>query len=284
MQTIYIDVYFLINFSVDLLSLHLASLFSKVKVSPFGMILSALFGGLYAVILIFLNQSIVYYLFVSVLFFLSILLFCARGCRWSRKIKFLASFLVMEILIGGVVYFLYGIIERSFEEGILNEIKIDRNRLILALLVLLAIVFLKLILRLFNNNFSEKSVKLKLIIWGCEYFVEALVDSGNFLKDPMDLSPVMLVKERFYKKIFPHGAPGVSSMDTVAEKIKKHIRLIPMTSSGDVKILCGLRPDDVFVFSSGKYEKINLIIAFDEEGGSYAGFDGLIPNSVLENL
>ena len=32
-----------------------------------------------------------------------------------------------------------------------------------------------------------------------------------------------------------------------------------------------------------EYEKINLTIAFDKEGGSFAGFDALIPLVALEN-
>lgn len=284
MQTIYIDVYFLINFSVDLLSLHLASLFTKIKVSPFGMIASAFLGGLYAVILIFLEQNALTYIFTSLLFFGLILFFSARGCRWIRKIKFLAAFLLMEMLIGGIVHFVYGILERSMEKGFLSEIESDRNLLILSLVVLLAIGVLKILLMLFNNNFSERSVRIKIDVFGNEYFVDALVDSGNFLKDPMDLSPVMLAKKEFYKKIFPDGVPNVTALDTISSDTKKRIRLIPVTSSGEVKILCAIKADGVFVLRNNRYEKINLTIAFDEEGGSFAGFNGLIPNSALENL
>lgn len=284
MQTIYIDVYFLINFTVDLLSLHLASLFTKIKISQPGMIISAFFGGVYAVVLIFLEEKTITYLCVSLLFFFSVMYFSTRGCRLVRKIKFLAAFLLMEMLIGGIVYFLYGILERSANSRLLSEMESDRNLLILSLVVLLAIGVLKLVLLMFNNNFSEKSAKLKIVMFNKEFFIDALVDSGNFLRDPMDLSPVMLIKAEFSKKILPFEIPDVDNIESVSDTLKKRIRIIPATSLSDVKILCGLKPDAVFALKNKRYEKINLIIAFDKAEGSFAGFEALIPHSALNNL
>ena len=43
MQTLYIDVYFLINFTVDLIALHLASEFSKIEIKGLRLILFAVF-------------------------------------------------------------------------------------------------------------------------------------------------------------------------------------------------------------------------------------------------
>ena len=56
-----------------------------------------------------------------------------------------------------------------------------------------------------------------------EYFVDALVDSGNFAVDPIDMSPIMIITFAFAKKIFPHGVPDIYGADSVEEKIKKRI-------------------------------------------------------------
>ena len=50
MKTIYIDVYFLINFSVDLLALYFAAMFMKIRATNLRLVLAALVGALYAVI------------------------------------------------------------------------------------------------------------------------------------------------------------------------------------------------------------------------------------------
>ena len=71
--------------------------------------------------------------------------------------------------------------------------------------LLALLLTLIMILSLFADTVVEKNVKLKIVFLKKEYTVDALVDSGNLLKDPMDLSPVMLVKSNFTKEIFPRG-------------------------------------------------------------------------------
>lgn len=284
MQTIYVDIYFLINFTVDLLSLHIASCFTKIKVSAFGILVSSIVGGLYAVFLVFLPQKIYINLIGTVLFFSFLLFLCVRGCRFIRKVKFIIAFLLTQIIIGGTVYFSYGIIERSLKETDFIEVESSRNLLVLSLVVLLSIGVLKILLMLFKNNFSEKNVKIKMVVFEKEYEIDALVDSGNFAIDPMDNSPIMLVKPSLAEKIFPYGIPDIYEAQAISEKIRKRVRIIPISTALNSKILLGLRPDSVFVLNPRGCEKINLTIAFDKEGGSFAGFEALIPLIALENI
>ena len=44
-KTLYIDIYFLLNFIIDLVSLHFAALFAGIKVSNKRLLLSALICG-----------------------------------------------------------------------------------------------------------------------------------------------------------------------------------------------------------------------------------------------
>ncbi len=284
MQTIYVDIYFLINFTVDLLSLHLASVFTKVRVSAGALLISGILGGVYSVILVFLPENPWLFLLGSMLFFGLILLLCTKGCRTVRKIKYIIAFLLMQIIIGGMVYFSYGLLERAIKNSFIEEIENESNLIVLSLVVLLSIGVLKLLLMLFRNNMSESSVKLKIIIFDTEYFVDALVDSGNFAKDPMDMSPVMLVKQEFARKVFPYGVPDIFEVQEISEKIKRKVRAVPISTATETKILCGLRPDSAFVVKRNECERIKLTIAFDQEGGSFAGFDALIPLAALENI
>jgi len=283
MQTIYIDIYFLINFTVDLLSLHLASVFTRIRVSPFGIILSSFFGGAVALVFIFVPENLMIFLGGSAVYFLLVLLLCAKGCRPVRKIKFIISFLMMQTAIGGIVFFVYGALERAVGNNRFEELENNRNLLVMALIVLLSIGVLKILLILFRNNMSMSNVKLKIVVFEKEFFLDALVDSGSFAKDPMDMSPVMLVKASFAKKIFPYGVPDILETQAISDRIKKRIRAVPISTASSSTILCGFRPDSVFVVKKYGLERIKLTIAFDKEGGSFAGFDALIPYAALEN-
>ena len=284
MQTLYIDIYFLINFTVDLLSIHMAVLFTKLKASQGGMIISALIGALYAVALVFMPKNKVLFVIGTLLYFFAVAVIIARGCRISRKVKFIAAFLFMEILIGGTVYFVYGVLNRIISQESLEEMKNERNLVVFSLVILLSIGVLKILLSLFRNNVSETKARVKLILFDDEYYFDALIDSGNFLKDPMDLSPVMLINPKLSKKIFPYGAPDISETDNISEKMRKRIRVIPISFISGKKVLCGFKADGVLVENNGKYEPINVTIAFDKEEGSFAGFDALLPYSALENI
>jgi len=283
MPTVYIDIYFLINFTVDLLSLHMASVFTKIRLSAVGLLFSAAMGAIFAIVLLFVPENTTVFIFCSACFFSSIFLFTLRGCRAFRKIKYIIAFLFMQIIIGGLVYYFYGLLERNVSSGAFDEFETDRNLLLLSLMVLLSIGILKILLMLFKNNMSEREVKLKIVMLEKEYFVDALVDSGNFAVDPIDMSPIMIITFAFAKKIFPHGVPDIYGADSVEENIKKRIRLIPITGVSETKILCAFRADKVFVIKNNECEKINLTIAIDKEGGSFAGYDALISLAALEN-
>ncbi len=284
MQTIYVDIYFLVNFTVDLLSLHLAAKFVKIKISPLRLILSALIGGAYAVILVLIPKSDIVFSFLTLGTLFTMIQISAFGCRTVRKIKLMVSFLLSQISIGGMVYFSYGFLNRLVEKSNIESGSANRNLLIMSLVVLLSIGVLKILIMLFGNNFSERSIKVKIVLFDKEYISEAFIDTGNLAQDPMDLSPVMLIKPALSKKIFPYGIPNLCEIHAISEKLKKRVRIIPLKLSGERKTLCGIRADSVYVFKKDGYEKINVTIAFDEEGGSYGGFEILMPATALENL
>lgn len=281
MQTLYVDIYFLINFTVDLLSLSLAAKIANIRPSPIALLLSAVLGGIYAVVLVFVPQEPFIFFCLSAVFLFGIIFISSKGCAFFRKIKLTAAFLISQILIGGAVYFSYGILERAMKVNEDNANPVNRNLLVLGLIVLLSIGILRLSMTLFRNNWSEKSVKLKIVLFEKEYFTEAFVDNGNLAVDPMDLSPVMLVKSSLGRKFFPYGIPDLSEVDAISEKIKNRIRIIPISTAVGNKTLCGIRTDSVYVLKNQRYEKINLTIAFDKEGGSYGGFEALIPMLAL---
>ena len=284
MKTVYVDIYFLINFSVDLLSLHMASRFTKIPVSGIRMLLGAAVGGIYAVLLVFLPKNPILFSFATVVSGLIIVNICASKCAKMRKIKYFAAFLFFEIIIGGTVYFIYGILERNIEYTIIDENGTNRNVLILSLVVLLSIGVLKLFLSLFKNTVSEKSVELKILLFDKEYLISALVDTGNLASDPLDLTPVTFLSNQTSNKLMKGSVPYASVPESLDEKTKKRIRLIPITVSGKTKILYAIKPDSVYVIRPYGCEKINTVIAFDKEVRSYGGFEALVPASALDNI
>ena len=92
MRTLYIDVYFLINFTVDILSLYFAAMFSKIPTSTKRLVISALLGSTTAVITVFLPEQPLLKFVVATLGLLLMGYIAPKPIKLRRKIKFILSF------------------------------------------------------------------------------------------------------------------------------------------------------------------------------------------------
>ncbi len=280
MKTLYVDVYFLINFTVDLLALYFASSFAKIPTTAIRLSIAAAIGALYAVICTLFIENY----FVAVLFAIATLVLIvyigSRKISFIRRVKYLIAFLIFEILIGGLVYYAYTLLDRltqnvSFTEGA----AVNKKLLLLSALVLLSFGILKLIVALFGNSRSIKSVPLYFKIGDIEIETEALVDSGNLAEDPFEKTPVMFIKK---SEMVKHTKININPLLSEESKFKNKIRIIPIKRAGDTKIFYGFKPDFVSVIKNKKREEIKVVIAIDDEGGNYGGFSALLPISAIE--
>lgn len=285
MQTLYIDVYFLINFTVDLLALYFSASFSKIPTTTPRLMIASLVGALYAIFgILLLNNSIVM-LPLSILFLIIMVFIVAKGVSTYRRIKYTVSFLIFEILIGGLVYYGYLTLDRYVKDASSFQIGGEnRNLLILSLLVLLSIGVLKLIVSFFGNARSERCARILILDGKKETNVDALIDSGNLATDPFDKTPIMLIRADKGKEIFGIKQSALDFPDALDYNIKKKIRVIPVRFGENQKILYGFKPDGAFVITKKGRERISVVIALDEESTGYAGCHALLPLGAIEDI
>ncbi len=285
MKTLYIDVYFLINFTVDILSLYFAACLSKVPTTTRRLISSALIGGAIAIIVVFLPEIPILKLVVATLGLLFMGLVAPKRVGIRRKIKYVFAFLIFEALVGGVVSFIWGILDK-YISGLFDGAgggAVNRKMLLLSLIVLLSIGVFKMIVSFFSNIESEGSVDLEISFLENRAVVSAFVDSGNLAVDPMDMSPVLLIKKDVAKSILPENIIELSNIDALDRGVKKRIRLIPISRGGETHVLVGVKADSVKVIKTDCSEEISVTLAIDKEGGSFGGFKALMPSAALDN-
>ena len=140
-----------------------------------------------------------------------------------------------------------------------------------------------MIVSFFSNNESEKSVEIEISFQDKKTSVSAFVDSGNLAVDPMDMSPVVLIKEDVAKTILPENIINLSNIDSLDRSVKKRIRLIPVSSGGATHVLVGVKTDGVFVLKGEKREELRVTLAVDKKGGTFGGFSALMPSAALDN-
>lgn len=281
MQTIYIDVYFLINFSIDALALYFAIRVSKMQGSLARLILASVVLSLGACIYtVFFYLKPIGYLLLFFAFSLGVLI-SIRQMNIPRFFKLALWFLLFLFLIGGVVHYAYGVFSDLLEKSNIdiNYGAENRKYLLLAAFVLLAIGIVRLFILLYESTKHLDCVTLSFVLFDKKYELRAMIDSGNLLKDPLTCVPVVLVKERALALPFALYGDEVAELDY---HYKKQLRVIPTRSLGFEKMLYGFYLDQITLYFGKKQRQAALTIAIDPEGGTYGGFDALAPSQIAE--
>lgn len=123
--------------------------------------------------------------------------------------------------------------------------------------------------RLANDLFH---VPVKIIFGEADIEVEALIDTGNQLQDPLSQTPVIVVEYNALKKLLPREIQIVFEYDanpdlmTVLDSLAKtswsaRFRVIPFTSLGQTNgMLIGFRPDRIEVHNGDNHIRTKNVI------------------------
>lgn len=284
MKTLYIDIYFLINFSVDVLAFYYAANMSHIKIGNLRLTLLGVIGGASAIIHILADSVLV----TVANALISLLLFAFIGAGrvgLLRRLKFLLLFFIIQFLIGGCVTFGYEILDKYLYPLIvdIDDSVANRGALIFAVLVLFAIFIIRLLVLLFTSRSDEHSVGLSISLDGKKYECEAFVDSGNLVRDPISLTPVIFISAEGIRRMRLPVELSADSIDTLGGVYKSRIRLIPITVGGRSKVFVGFKLDSVCIKSRGSAESVDAIIVLNKEEKTYAGYDSLIPSCLVND-
>lgn len=282
MQTLYVDVYFLINFTVDLLALYFAAALSKAPTSAVRISVSAAVGALGAVLIILLPEMPLLKMLCS---FLSVLLMAFIGTkkiRLVRRMKFTFAFFIFSALVGGATYYAWGIFDKFLYGKITEEGGVtNRKMLFFSMIVLFSIGVFKMIVSFFSHTQCEGSAEVEISFGEKTLRAEAFIDSGNLAIDPMDMRPVLFIKTGVAEDVFPENVVHLGDPDVLPRDVRRRIRLIPISRGGATHVLTGIKADKVCIIKNGRCEQISVTVAIDKEDGDYGGYDILLPSSVV---
>ena len=271
-MTLYVDVYVLINFTVDLLAIFFALRLNRIFTKTYKIVLAAAIGSFQALLYVIFFEGFIFGALFSLFYFAFLSVFIARRVSFIRKIKFTAAFCLLEILIGGLVYFLYLQLNKYVDldkEGGGAE---NRRLLIFAVLVLLAIGFLKLTITVLTSAKTERTVLINVLLDGRKSSVSCFVDSGNLAYDLLDKSPAVFLSRKAFLRIF-------GTLTLPCEKYKSKMRLIPVKQNGKTRLYYGIKCEDVRVEHKGDWEKESVVLVLGDEE-NYGGYEGLAPSVI----
>ena len=285
MKTVYVDIYFLINFCVDAIALGIALYILKIKCGIKRLILAAALGAGYAVLgIIFSDKRYIMPLLTVPIFALMVFV-VTKGVTLVRKIKYGVAFLLSEIVIGGFVYYGFLLLDRLLEDfGVSGAPLENRNFFTWSVIVLLSYGIVKIMMYLIGNSASIRCVRVCVGYDGREESFEALVDTGNLVEEPTGGRPVVFITEELATKIIGEKPDFSGDVTKLGEGLKKRVRFVPVKSSEGVRMLPGFLSDYVTVVNKGKYENINVSFAIDKKGELYGGYPALMPAVAIDNV
>lgn len=286
-QDVYIDLYFLINTSMDLLSLMIAAALLHRRVGRLRAILAAAFGGLYAVTSLLLLWNGIWG-FAADCFAALLICLIAFG-RAQKKagtqkllslLKIAAVYVLVSMILGGIMTALYSLLNRlqlPFESLQGEGLSVWS----FAILTAAAGLMTAKGGRFLGLSHKTKTVTVDAVLFGHPITLQAMVDTGNLLRDPIsgksvilaDLPRIAHTLPAPLKKACESGRYGdyLSSPETC-----KQTRPICAHTAGGATLLIAIIPDRLTLTSGTESYDAEYLIAPSDLGERAQGFDAII--------
>ncbi len=292
MQVVYIDVLFIINFCMDFIALYISGSFLHIKRDKLLISLSALLGGAYAVFSIIFegNKLLNFFIGIAVSFLLCYITYNKELTR-ARYLRLCAVFYFVSILLGGAITAFFNLLSSVFHSFSFESMGETENKMLLfVFLSLFSSALVMFFSRIFTKEISNISCKLTVTINGNSKTLDALIDSGNFLTEPISGKKVIIVNSEAIApilsssmiKAITHQLSGIENLHTSEAK---RLRIIPVKAITGETIMTGYIPDSLKIERENKGKHViilaDAIIGFDVSKEKFAECDAIIPLSLL---
>ena len=290
-QTVYIDLFFLINFSMDFLGLFLATKLLGREKSILRLALSAIFGGVYACLaLIFPLDS--YFPLLSIVVDALACVAMAFIAVFKRKaprgvISFALVYGAVSILLGGAMTALFYAfnrlgLDKAFS-GAENTVSDGISVYIFAVFAAISGFITLIGGRFFKKKALRQGGTLEIEYRGRRVGLECMCDSGNLLREPISQIPCILIELEAVKKILPDRffeAVKSDELEKIPLSESSRIRMIPAQSASGEALLIGMRPDKIILNMGSGAICVAAYLAFTRQKISANGARALVPSEL----
>lgn len=254
-RTVYADLLFLINFSMDFLCFFLVSRLFSRSISLPRVLLASTVGGLYAVFSLFLPFRGLLLLFcdASACAVMCLIAFLRRGISASRMMTEILIHMGISMALGGVMTAVYSLLN---EAGISKLLKNDSDGISAWIFLLLAAVgggATMLGSRFFRRNVEQRYFSVTVGLCGKERTFRATVDTGNALRDPTSGVPAAAVSVSALKGFLPPEIcrtaqeNPIKCFSSLPEEYRSRARLLPVRTVTGEGMLLAFRTDFSYI-------------------------------------
>lgn len=285
-RTVYLDIYFLINFSMDFLGLFLSARLLERRVLYYRLVLAAALGALYACSALFLPIGGLWSFLLDALvcFLIGAVAVLERGSIRSA-LSFSLVFGAVSILLGGAMTALFYIFNRLGVDLLFADGG-NGDSVSVWLFAVLAGISGLLALKgggALKRRTVRRRGRIELEYCKKSLSLVCLCDSGNLLREPISHFPCVLVELDALTSILPRSlCEGVreGNITLLEERERARIRLIPSQSATGKAMLVGLRVDALRIDMGGGATPIDAYVVLLTEKISERGIKALVPSEI----
>ncbi len=284
-QSVYADLYFLINTAMDLLCLMITASLLHVRVKRWRAIIAASLGGAYSVAALLLGGGGVLGFFsdCAVGILMCAITFATRRLTFARLLKCTVVQFFTSMLLGGIMTGLYALLNRL--ELPFEALEGDGLSVWLFALLSAAAGFATVTGgRFFGFAKRTKHVHVEATLLGKPLCFDAMVDTGNLLRDPISGRGVIVVKKELILPLLPPSLLLAVEADRPDAWLSdpayvRYVRLIPAQTATGRAWLPALLPQALSVTEGRMTYIADYLIAPAELGDRAAGLDAVIPGN-----
>lgn len=250
---VYGDLLFIMNFLMDFTLLYAVARFGNFRVTILPLLAASLIGAIYGLAAIYPDLQGLNGMFCKTLASLGIVKIAFWSCSGRKYLRAVVYFYLLSFVMAGAAMGITWFFNSNGWSG--NIMSFTAMALGFAALVALLLSRWGLSYVKGNLRRNEGSEDIEICLGDKVVRVNALLDTGNELLDPVTRSPVAVVEFEAVKPLLPldfadafalRGSRDLAGIlgEFIDAPIGKRLRLIPFSSIGKRNgMLVGLRPD-----------------------------------------
>lgn len=272
-MTIYIDLIFFENIIMNSIIIYATSTIIKQKPKILRLLISSIIGAIYSIALYITNYKIYTSIFSKIILSIIMMYVAFKPSNLKKLFKQVLIFYLTSFVFGGValnlIYFL-----KPENISIKNGLFTGEYALkVIMLGALVALIIVKISIKIIKSKITTKDMycKIKMKINEKQIETNAMIDTGNLVKEPITNTPVVIVESSLLEGIIPKEILNnlenilCGNLNNIPQEIQEEyftrLRCIPFSSLGKENgMLVGIKIPEIIAQNEEEEKKTSNII------------------------
>lgn len=262
---VYLDVLLIENFIVNLFLLYITIQTVRMKLKLSSLVLSALLGGIYAMVAVISNFQFFYMVPLKIIVAIIMIYIVFRNNNMLFILKSSIIFILYSMMLAGLCIF----IELNNNAG--AKLIFDRfsYKILLSAIMIIYVIIHRIITYIIDRSELENLIyDIEIVTDTSIKKIRAFFDTGNELREPATNLPVIIVDREF----FPYNESNYKNKFIIPFKVV----------NGGRGNLEGFKPNFVKIYKKEKVYERQVIIALSETHlSSMNDYNALLSRGIL---